>query len=72
MFKLKTFFSDSWEPERNLDCKDLIEKFMAKLDRVKNVTQKELRAVRPVTQRFTLMTCDGGRRLSKRNSGRQR
>lgn len=64
--------SDSWEPEKNLDCKDLIDKFTDKLDRLKNVSQKELREVRPKTQRFTLMTQADARRLSKRNVGRQR
>lgn len=63
---------DSWEPEENLDCKDLIEKFMSKVEQVKNLTQKELRPVRSQTQRFTLMTQASARRLSKRNFGRQR
>lgn len=45
---------------------------MEKLDKVKNVTHKELREVRPKTQRFTLMTQADARRLSKRNVGRQR
>lgn len=64
--------SDSWEPEENLDCKELIEKFMEKVEEVKNVTQKDLRPVRSQTQRFTLMTQASERRLSKRNVGRQR
>lgn len=64
--------SDSWEPEENLDCKDLIEKFMNKVEQVKNLNQKELRPVRSQTQRFTLMTQASARRLSKRNIGRQR
>lgn len=64
--------SDSWEPEKNLDCKDLIEKFTAKLEKIKNVTHKELRQVRAPTQRFTLMTQGNDRRLSKRHVGRQR
>lgn len=64
--------ADSWEPEENLDCKDLIEKFMEKVEQVKNLNQKELRPVRSQTQRFTLMTQASARRLSKRNTGRQR
>lgn len=64
--------SDSWEPEENLDCQDLIEKFMEKVNQMKNITLKELRPVRSQTQRFTLMTQSSARRLSKRNHGKQR
>lgn len=64
--------SDSWEPEENLDCGDLINKFMEKVEQIKNVSLKELRPVRSQTQRFTLMTQESARRLSKRNVGRQR
>lgn len=64
--------SDSWEPEDNLDCIDLINKFMEKVDKMKNLNEKELRPVRLQTQRFTLMTQESARRLSKRNAGRQR
>lgn len=64
--------SDSWEPEENLDCKDLIDRFMEKVDQLKNVSLKELRPVRTQTQRFTLMTQDSARRLSKRNKNHQR
>lgn len=64
--------SDSWEPEENLDCADLIVKFMEKVEQMKNLNEKELRPVRSQTQRFTLMTQASARRLSKRNVGRQR
>lgn len=64
--------SDSWEPEENLDCEELIKKFMDKVETIKNVSLKELRPVRSQTQRFTLMTQESARRLSKRNVGQQR
>lgn len=64
--------SDTWEPEAHLSCSELIEKFMDKLKRVAVSEPKELRLVRPVTQRFTLMTQSADRRLSKRNNNRQR
>lgn len=64
--------ADTWEPESNLDCKELIDNFMEKLDRRVNTTERELRVARTHTQHFTLMDHGGNRRLSKRNSSRQR
>lgn len=64
--------SDTWEPESHLNCNELIERFMEKLNKVSIGEPKELRQVRQVTQRFTLMTQSAARRLSKRNSKRQR
>lgn len=64
--------SDTWEPEEHLDCKDMIDKFMEKLDRRAIVTERELRVAPTHTQRFTLMENTGHRRLSKRFASRQR
>jgi len=64
--------SDSWEPEEALNCADLIEKFMAKVDQAKNFVEKELRTNRKHTERFTLRTQENERRLSKRYDGKQR
>lgn len=64
-----SFKSDSWEPEENLNCTDLIDSFMNKIS---NISEKELRIIRQPTQRFTLMTQQRARRLSKRLDGRQR
>ncbi|XP_044761418.1 probable chromo domain-containing protein LHP1 [Coccinella septempunctata] len=63
---------DSWEPEENMNCKDLIEKFLKKCNQAKEANPKELRVMRKTTDRFTLSTNDTGRRLSKRNQGKQR
>ncbi|XP_046663187.1 probable chromo domain-containing protein LHP1 [Homalodisca vitripennis] len=34
---------DTWEPEAHLNCKDLIEKFMEKVQKAKEISPKELR-----------------------------
>lgn len=63
---------NSWEPEENMTCGDLIKKFMAKVEKAKESELRELREKRTPTNRFTLNDATKGRRLSKRNSGRQR
>lgn len=63
---------DTWEPEENLSCQDLIEKFLEKIEKDKETERKDLRNVRKTTDRFTLHTRDQGRRLSRRNDKTQR
>jgi len=43
---------DTWEPESNLNCKDIIEKFMERMNQNANLTFKELREEPKKTKRL--------------------
>ncbi|XP_049874039.1 chromobox protein homolog 1-like [Pectinophora gossypiella] len=63
---------DSWEPESNLNCSELIKKFMDKVTVARSSDTRNLRVSRETTNRFTLQDPTHGRRLSKRRGQRQR
>ncbi|XP_041986760.1 chromobox protein homolog 1-like [Aricia agestis] len=63
---------DSWEPENNLNCPDLIKKFMDKVEAARKLDSRNLRVAPGTTNRFTLQSPTSGRRLSKRRGQRQR
>lgn len=57
---------DSWEPEENLCCDDLIAKFDKELSKAKSSSQKELRIAPKTTKRFTAKNEHALSRHSKR------
>ena len=44
---------DTWEPEENLNCEELIEKFMQEYEKRLEISEKELRVAPKRIQRLT-------------------
>lgn len=64
---------DSWEPEDNLNCDDLIQAFDSKLSKAKNTSQKDLRIAPKATKHYTSSNRRaGGVRASKRAGAKER
>jgi len=57
---------DSWEPEDNLDCRDLIQRFMDKHEKVMEASEKQLRIAPKRVERLQFAA---SHRVGKRNQG---
>ena len=66
-WKHHTAADDSWEPEENLDCHDLIEAFMSKWEKESLIEEKALREVRKPVKRLAFAAPNS--RNSKRMGG---
>ncbi|GAB0095381.1 hypothetical protein DMENIID0001_107570 [Sergentomyia squamirostris] len=63
---------DSWEPEKHLNCPELIKKVLEKVESAKSKTPKQLRDAPKKPERYTTNAKNKGVRASRRNNNKQR
>ncbi|KAK6635845.1 hypothetical protein RUM44_001099 [Polyplax serrata] len=63
---------DTWEPERHLNCTELINEYMKKCDEAKNFNIRDMRPIRKRTERLVLNEYTGRRKSSSRLSAKPR
>ncbi|XP_059618483.1 M-phase phosphoprotein 8-like isoform X2 [Phlebotomus argentipes] len=63
---------DSWEPEKFVNCPDLVRKLLDKLENMKSKTPKTLRTAPKKAERYSTNVKSKGVRTSRRHNNKQR
>ncbi|XP_055685478.1 M-phase phosphoprotein 8 isoform X1 [Lutzomyia longipalpis] len=63
---------DTWEPEKHVNCPDLVKKLLEKLENAKSKTPKQLRETPKKAVRYTSNVKSKGVRTSRRHTNKQR